>query len=86
MRATFAVLPKVTISSALLSSVGALVLIAISALDNPVNAAPPTVSPSPGYDARLSEQRARAAEPQAPVVIRKTLRRQPSARHHRAVR
>jgi hypothetical protein len=28
------------------------------ALTAPVNAAPPTVTPSPGYDARLQEQRA----------------------------
>jgi len=27
----------------------------------PANAAPPTVTPSPGYDARLQEQRAAAA-------------------------
>jgi hypothetical protein len=38
---------------------------------NPVHAAPPTVTPSPGYDARLQEQRsipARVYEPAAPVV------------------
>jgi hypothetical protein len=38
----------------------------------PAHAAPPTVTPSPGYDARLQEQRAVAAapvyEPAAPVV------------------
>ncbi len=37
----------------------------------PVFAAPPTVTPSPGYDARLQEQRAAAATisgPAAPVV------------------
>jgi hypothetical protein len=40
----------------------------------PAHAAPPTVTPSPGYDARLQEQRAAAAppapafEPAAPVV------------------
>jgi hypothetical protein len=38
----------------------------------PAQAAPPTVTPSPGYDARLQEQRAVAAapvyEPGAPVV------------------
>jgi len=34
------------------------------------NAAPPTVTPSPGYDARLQEQRAAQTirEPVAPVV------------------
>jgi hypothetical protein len=44
----------------------------------PVHAAPPTVTPSPGYDARLQEQRAAAAatvsEPAAPVV-------RPAVRH-----
>ena len=37
----------------------------------PAHAAPPTVTPSPGYDARLQEQRtnsARIYEPVAPVV------------------
>jgi hypothetical protein len=38
----------------------------------PARAVPPTVTPSPGYDARLQEQRAAAAatisEPAAPVV------------------
>jgi hypothetical protein len=33
----------------------------------PANAAPPTVTPSPGYDARLQEQRA-APTVYAPVV------------------
>jgi len=37
----------------------------------PAHAVPPTVTPSPGYDARLQEQRAaasRAYEPVAPVT------------------
>ncbi|MGH6644488.1 MAG: hypothetical protein ACRED3_17505 [Bradyrhizobium sp.] len=36
----------------------------------PADAAPPTATPSPGYDARLQEQRAasRAYEPAAPVT------------------
>ena len=38
------------------------------ALTVPVNAAPPTVTPSPGYDARLQQQRA-AQSSQAPVVV-----------------
>jgi hypothetical protein len=41
------------------------------ALSLPAQAAPPTVMPSPGYDARLQEQRAAsraAAAPVAPVV------------------
>ncbi|MGY4475671.1 hypothetical protein [Bradyrhizobium sp. USDA 3364] len=36
-----------------------LTLVALTA--GPVRAAPPTVVPSPGYDARLQEQRAAAA-------------------------
>jgi hypothetical protein len=52
-------------------------LLAVAALAGavcviPAHAAPPTVTPSPGYDARLQEQRAAAAapvyEPGAPVV------------------
>jgi hypothetical protein len=50
----------------------------------PASAAPPTVTPSPGYDARLQEQRAAPGihEPAAPgpgPVIRRHARR-----HHRA--
>ncbi len=43
----------------------------------PANAAPPTVTPSPGYDARLQEQRAAstAAAPVAPVITPVTPRR-----------
>jgi hypothetical protein len=48
------------------SAVAALVTICISH----VQAAPPTVTPSPGYDARLQEQRAasRLAVPVGPAV------------------
>ena len=50
----------------------------------PAHAAPPTVTPSPGYDARLQEQRAAsrtAQQPTAPVVTPTTPRRhkKPSA-------
>jgi hypothetical protein len=40
------------------------------ALLAPANAAPPTVTPSPGYDARLQEQRAASAiyEPAVPYA------------------
>jgi hypothetical protein len=48
-------------------------------------AAPPTVTPSPGYDARLSEQRARAVEAQAPVIIRKPPLRRVIRRHRNPV-
>ena len=34
----------------------------------PAHAAPPTVTPSPGYDARLQEQRAASRAAEAPVV------------------
>jgi hypothetical protein len=43
----------------------------------PANAAPPTVTPSPGYDARLQEQRA------APTVYEPVLRyHRPVSRRH----
>jgi hypothetical protein len=50
----------------------------------PAHAVPPTATPSPGYDARLQEQRAasRVHEPVAPVtkkqVPRRTKRSQPN--------
>jgi hypothetical protein len=43
------------------------------ALVMPARAAPPTVTPSPGYDARLQEQRAAAEMIRPPVPI---------SRHH----
>ena len=39
------------------------------------HAAPPTVTPSPGYDARLQEQRAAAAKATSPEVAPVTPRR-----------
>ncbi len=44
----------------------ALALIGGSALVAPADAAPPTVTPSPGYDARLQEQRAASRTYYAP--------------------
>jgi hypothetical protein len=45
----------------------------------PARSAPPTVTPSPGYDARLQEQRAKSAVYQpmvrAPAVYRRHARR-----------
>lgn len=35
---------------------------------NPAHAAPPTVTPSPGYDARLQEQRSATSTVQQPVA------------------
>jgi hypothetical protein len=40
------------------TALAALAAFAASALLMPVHAVPPTVTPSPGYDARLQEQRA----------------------------
>jgi hypothetical protein len=52
----------------------ATLLLAVAALSGPLataHAAPPTVTPSPGYDARLQEQRAGSAantyQPAAPA-------------------
>jgi hypothetical protein len=47
-------------------------LLAASAL---AHAAPPTVVPSPGYDARLQEQRAAAAKATPPEIAPATPRR-----------
>jgi hypothetical protein len=43
---------------------------ALGSLAMPANAAPPTATPSPGYDARLQEQRAARTvrEPATPVA------------------
>jgi hypothetical protein len=49
------------------------------ALMAPASAAPPTVTPSPGYDARLQEQRA-AQTYQAPAD--EPVVRPPAPRHH----
>ena len=49
----------------------------------PANAAPPTVTPSPGYDARLQEQRAAAARVIDEPVIRLPKRRHLSQPHVR---
>jgi hypothetical protein len=51
----------------------------------PASAAPPTVTPSPGYDARLQEQHAAQGhyEPVAPYP-RPVLRRHPKRTHHSA--
>jgi hypothetical protein len=48
----------------------------------PANAAPPTVTPSPGYDARLQEQRAAAAYHEPVVPIAKPVSRRPVKRAH----
>jgi hypothetical protein len=50
------------------------------AIAAPAWAVPPTVTPSPGYDARLVEQR-RALQSQQPPIIAKSLKRWPAVRH-----
>jgi hypothetical protein len=49
-----------------------------------VEAAPPTVTPSPGYDARLQEQRAASAmsAPTSAVPVRPVYRRHHAKRAH----
>jgi hypothetical protein len=49
----------------------------------PASAAPPTVTPSPGYDARLQEQRAATARVIDEPVIRPPKRRHVSRPHVR---
>ena len=58
-------------------------LVALGGTAGPVNAAPPTVTPSPGYDARLQEARAagtayRTVAPVSkPLTTRRLKRTQP---------
>jgi hypothetical protein len=58
-------------------AISAAVVLGGAALLTPANAAPPTVTPSPGYDARLQEQR--AAQTIYPPVARYP---RPASRHH----
>jgi hypothetical protein len=51
---------------------------ALLAAGTAAHAAPPTVTPSPGYDARLQEERAAAAARAAPSAARPVARR-----HHK---
>jgi hypothetical protein len=51
----------------------------------PASAAPPTVTPSPGYDARLQEQRAANAPVISEHVIRPAKRRHVSRPHVRRI-
>ena len=44
------------------------IILAGSATLTPAQAVPPTATPSPGYDARLQEQRAAQRAVEAPVV------------------
>jgi hypothetical protein len=62
-------------------AVAAAVAFCGSASTRPASAAPPTVTPSLGYDARLQEQRAAAAP-----AIHEPLMRHPKPIHRRHVR
>jgi hypothetical protein len=64
--------------SVAIASVAALVGFAMVA---PASAAPPTVTPTPGYDARLREQRA-AQTSSAPAYEPLVRDRKPLPRHH----
>lgn len=55
-----------------------IVIAALLAAGTIAHAAPPTVTPSPGYDARLQEQRAAAAKAAMPAAPPVTPRR-----HHK---
>ena len=55
------------------------------ALTIPANAAPPTVTPSPGYDARLQEQRAARIYDAPPVIQPIAPDPRPPRRHARRV-
>jgi hypothetical protein len=46
----------------------ALAVLTVWGLPDPAHAVPPTATPSPGYDARLQEQRAASRAVVAPVV------------------
>ena len=59
-------------------AVAAVAMAGGAALIASARAAPPTVTPSPGYDARLQEQRAPATIVYAPVVAAP----RPVSRHH----
>jgi hypothetical protein len=48
----------------------------------PAHAAPPTVQPSPGYDARLQEQRAASRASAVPIVKPAPARRGKKTRTH----
>ncbi len=63
-------------------AIAAVVVFGAEASIAPANAAPPTVTPSPGYDARLQEQRAAAAYHEPVVPIAKPVSRHPVKRAH----
>ncbi len=64
-------------------AVAALVALGGWAFVAPASAAPPTVTPSPGYDARLQEQRAASTVYEPAVPYRKPVFRHRVKRIHR---
>jgi hypothetical protein len=67
------------------AAIAVLALATVGGSLSQVGAAPPTVTPSPGYDARLQEQRKAAAnaEPVEPAPV-PVVRRHPKRTHHLA--
>ncbi len=68
------------------SAILALLMIVCAAALGPARAAPPTVTPSPGYDARLQEQRKAAStstsdQPSATANAPATVRRHRKRTH-----
>ncbi len=49
----------------------------------PAHAAPPTVTPSPGYDARLQEQRAATSTAAPPATVTSPAPTPVTPRHHK---
>jgi len=62
----------------------AVAVLGAGALTAPARAAPPTVTPSPGYDARLQEQRAASATYQPALPLPQPIVRRHMRRHHQA--
>jgi hypothetical protein len=72
---------KASYAASVVAAIAALAL-AGCGLMAPASAAPPTVTPSPGYDARLQEQRA-AQRYQGPYYGWAVPEFRPAFRHHR---
>ncbi|HMM87799.1 hypothetical protein [Bradyrhizobium sp.] len=53
----------------------AIAVVSAGAASTPARAVPPTVTPSPGYDARLQEQRAASRAATAPAVKSRRVKR-----------
>ena len=57
-------------------------LVALGLSGSIAHAAPPTVVPSPGYDARLQEQHKALSSTSTPTVVQPTHPVTPPRRHH----